>query len=233
MHSLNSRKQPQSVHGAGFTLIELLVVIAIISLLAAILFPVFARARENARRASCQSNEKQIALGLMQYVQDYDECFPQTASYSDTQDGVYENYWNNTVQPYVKSYQIMRCPSAPRAGGTAITVTNSNNPTYGLTSGTTGLYTSTDYPPRHLSAIADTARTWMLVESRESTTYYDSAGYGANSVDFGYPAITRPEANPGFMYTRHFDGSNVAFVDGHVKWIKSGQGDQWIWKGSY
>ena len=67
----------------GFTLIELLVVFAIIAILAAILFPVFARARENARRASCQSNLKQIGLGIMQYTQDYDEKMPRMFYYID------------------------------------------------------------------------------------------------------------------------------------------------------
>ena len=73
------RNLPDQKHRRGFTLIELLVVIAIISLLAAILFPVFSRARENARRSSCLSNLKQIGLGMMQYTQDYDERYPMGA----------------------------------------------------------------------------------------------------------------------------------------------------------
>ena len=91
----------------GFTLIELLVVIAIIAILAAILFPAFARARENARRASCQSNLKQIALGFAQYTQDYDERFPQRYDPTDA-----DNFgWAKVLQPYLKSDQIFQCPS--------------------------------------------------------------------------------------------------------------------------
>ena len=89
----------------GFTLIELLVVIAIIAILAAILFPVFARARENARRASCQSNLKQIGLGILQYTQDYDEKLPSRVNYDDRLN------WRDVIQPYVKSTQLFACPS--------------------------------------------------------------------------------------------------------------------------
>src|SRR5688572_18777417 len=92
-HPAQSRKQ-------GFTLIELLVVIAIIAILAAILFPVFARARENARRASCQSNLKQIGLGIAQYSQDYDEKL--TPCY-DSQTSASSLPWQSLIQPYVKS----------------------------------------------------------------------------------------------------------------------------------
>src|SRR5688572_26979345 len=90
----------------AFTLIELLVVIAIIALLAAILFPVFARARENARRASCQSQLKQIGLGIIQYTQDYDERMV----YDQIADGTLVSF-KGAIQPYTKSIQIFDCPS--------------------------------------------------------------------------------------------------------------------------
>lgn len=111
----------------GFTLIELLIVIAIIAIIAAILFPVFARARENARRASCQSNLKQIGLAIMQYTQDYDEQFPDgelwivgatLQSCLASQGPLYSTsrstqLWMNFILPYTKSTQIFYCPSMP------------------------------------------------------------------------------------------------------------------------
>jgi len=115
----------------GFTLIELLVVIAIIAILAAILFPVFAQAREKARASTCLSNEKQLTLGVMQYVQDYDECMPLSEFYTPstglwsgasvtTPSSVFGHtptrdcFWSNSIQPYLKNTQVMLCPSAAR-----------------------------------------------------------------------------------------------------------------------
>jgi len=90
----------------GFTLIELLVVIAIIAILAAILFPAFAKAREAARRSSCSSNLKQIGIAFMQYTQEYDETYPVDW------DG--KHGYKQTIQPYLKSADIWKCPSNPR-----------------------------------------------------------------------------------------------------------------------
>ena len=114
----------------AFTLIELLVVIAIIAILAAILFPVFVRARENARRSSCSSNLKQIGLGIMQYKSDNHEQFPQAYYYGD---GVSNNgltngvgygniQWSGLIQPYTKSYDVFKCPS-----GKGLPPTNASN----------------------------------------------------------------------------------------------------------
>ena len=140
MERIQEQMNAQIKKQKAFTLIELLVVITIISILAAILFPVFARARENARRSSCMSNMKQIGLGIMQYVQDYDEHYPlawygQTAdnsktSFTQTQAGMPGSYyktcgpdtctngegyfytWKDLIFPYVKSLQIFSCPSS-------------------------------------------------------------------------------------------------------------------------
>ena len=106
--------QPQRGFKA-FTLIELLVVIAIIAILAAILFPVFVRARENARRSSCQSNMKQIGLGLIQYTQDYDETQVAWSNGPNAYNSGSQTIawtWNDSIYPYVKSEQIFNCPSA-------------------------------------------------------------------------------------------------------------------------
>jgi prepilin-type N-terminal cleavage/methylation domain-containing protein/prepilin-type processing-associated H-X9-DG protein len=98
---------------SGFTLIELLVVIAIIAILAAILFPVFAQAREKARQTSCASNLKQLSLAAIMYVQDYDETFP-----TGLQQDWWDCTWYRLVTPYVKNVQVFRCPSDPLTGRT-------------------------------------------------------------------------------------------------------------------
>src|SRR5215216_995867 len=103
MQFIRNSRRKSGFTQKGFTLIELLVVIAIIAILAAILFPVFARARENARRSSCQSNVKQILLGVAQYTQDYDEKYPISFGGS--------LQWTQRIFSYVKSEQIFSCPS--------------------------------------------------------------------------------------------------------------------------
>jgi prepilin-type N-terminal cleavage/methylation domain-containing protein len=127
----------------GFTLIELLVVIAIIAILAAILFPVFAKAREKARQATCQSNEKQIGLAILQYVQDYDETFPVGApgAYaqgighrwtfgSTTMGGTGGVGWAGAISPYAKSTGVFHCPddsTSPASGSNKFPVSYALN----------------------------------------------------------------------------------------------------------
>ena len=118
-----SKSFSYSRNHSAFTLIELLVVIAIIAILAAILFPVFGRARENARRSSCQSNLKQIGLGMTQYTQDYDERMVPLrwfyASHSNMP-------WPSLIYPYVKSSQVFKCPSNTIAGNAIMSGSNKN-----------------------------------------------------------------------------------------------------------
>jgi prepilin-type N-terminal cleavage/methylation domain-containing protein/prepilin-type processing-associated H-X9-DG protein len=192
---------------SGFTLIELLVVIAIIGILAAILFPVFARARENARRASCQSNLKQICLGVFQYTQDYDERFPQNGGPAPctTYSGGFPQSWATTLQPYMKSTQVFVCPSDARNGTTASYGDNMLIGGYGNSGSTIQVFAINQ------SQLQAPAITILLFESSAA----------------GYNTIACHDFTNGFYndveYARHLEGSNWAFADGHVKWLKLSQ----------
>ena len=128
----------RTVGRQGFTLIELLVVIAIIAILAAILFPVFARARENARKSNCQSNLKQIGLALRSYSQDYDERYPCYRFFDNIPEVTYS--WRIALLPYVKNRGIFVCPSAPNLNGFALSTNDRSDCTADLVFLSSGYY---------------------------------------------------------------------------------------------
>lgn len=202
----------------GFTLIELLVTISIIAILAAILFPVFARARENARRASCMSNMKQLALSTLMYVQDYDSALPIDQAYAGV--SVFQ-----TLMPYIKNGQVRFCPSAPSYANPASTssyaqqygfamYSNSVATGYAVVAAQVGQSSGAGTPkPVLLDSIPHPSRTCMLGE-----TYYPYSTSYTNK-GWGFPYFYVGSGNA-LMRDRHLDGSNFAYLDGHAKWVK-------------
>ena len=192
----------------GFTLIELLVVIAIIAILAAILFPVFAKAREKARQSSCQSNCKQLALAVMQYVQDYDERTPNHCDNEGTAYG--DDCWGKAVQPYIKNTQVYICPS-----GQANTATAGN---YG--------WNIRGCDRRSLGQFAHPSETIMIADhmgAGETPAYGGGYIRSPNCCGAGNP-LTGLQFS--LISSRHNEGANVAFVDGHVKWYRGSANNQ-------
>jgi prepilin-type N-terminal cleavage/methylation domain-containing protein/prepilin-type processing-associated H-X9-DG protein len=215
----------KSLKKKGFTLIELLVVIAIISILAAILFPVFARARENARRSSCMSNLKQIGLGMMMYVQDYDEKYPLT----EFPLGAGWVQWTAVIQPYMQSKQVFICPSGasssfnnsmnmgsyganqnylPTSAGTPVSMASVNSPSGSFMIFDSGQYTiGTSYlltptSGAYIPGIGDLLGLSTTACPSRTATYYD-------------PLVSD------CMSGRHLGGINIAYADGHVKWLST------------
>jgi len=229
----------------GFTLIELLVVIAIIAILAAILFPVFARARENARKSSCQSNLKQLGLGLIQYTQDYDEQFPlyPTGNAWDANGGDYgaapyllaggvPATWDLAIQPYVKSMQLLVCPSdtfSPNFDLSAAGFGNSVKRSYGMPN---YLRVQGSVKGKSLSAVQSPSVTVMLAEVRGYSTNTGTLNTWMNCLTMGATdavggsnvrqIVQGSTANPGRGI--HLDTDNYLYVDGHVKALITVQG---------
>jgi prepilin-type N-terminal cleavage/methylation domain-containing protein/prepilin-type processing-associated H-X9-DG protein len=216
----------------AFTLIELLVVIAIIAILAAILFPVFARARENARRASCQSNLKQIALGMFMYKQDYDEKLPRNGgSYYPYYDDGVPYGWGDRLQPYLKSTQILQCPSesnGPVGGTTAFgdspVATSKGYDDYFMNTAASGIADASFNSPSLTILLGDSLSGNSANRSDGCAFAYADQSYlstgsacaTAQSYVTNFTNLAGTEASPG----RHLDGANYAFADGHVKWLK-------------
>jgi prepilin-type N-terminal cleavage/methylation domain-containing protein/prepilin-type processing-associated H-X9-DG protein len=190
----------------AFTLIELLVVVAIIGILAAILFPVFARARENARRASCQSNVKQILLGIMQYTQDHDERYMPMYTTSPSE------YWPQMVAPYLKSTQIYNCPSATGAPYSAIT---NLFPYYGINTQLFECNGVSTCSPKGipLSFVEKPSETVLMTDSEDLVNKKGNPRVNPQ----GFSTISAYNAPSCYPQYRHLDTTTVGFFDGHVK----------------
>ena len=226
----------------GFTLIELLVVIAIIAILAAILFPVFQKVRENARRASCQSNEKQLGLAFIQYSGDYDEKYP-----AGVTAGNYSIGWGGEIYSYVKSNGVYKCPDdvtqqAAGIGGTTL------YPVSYFYNGAITLYTGSA-----ISQLNAPANTVLLCEAvnnfgdivdldegiGKGNTIFSGAATGLGPLNntTNNAAIVNAKYATGYMngivlpidqgyygnvpLGRHTDNGNYLMADGHVKWLRS------------
>jgi prepilin-type N-terminal cleavage/methylation domain-containing protein/prepilin-type processing-associated H-X9-DG protein len=217
----------------GFTLIELLVVIAIIAILAAILFPVFGRARENARRTSCQNNLKQFGLAAMQYVQDHDGFYPRVSF--ETTDPAPTGLpkiagnrwiWQEVLFPYYKSLQVIYCPSNTTTKPTfGSNIDGSSSGNYGMNYH----IAPPSNPVVHEAKFTRPASTYMMVDSgtysigtasvlnKSGAAYHPGAGRSSSTACNGYSGAQLKDCKEG----RHFEGVNMAFADGHVKWLKS------------
>ena len=189
----------------GFTLIELLVVIAIIAILAAILFPVFAKAREKARQSSCLSNIKQIALGVLQYAQDYDERISRCGTLTP------RSYWSDYIQPYLKNTQVMVCPSR------ANTVAYSQNSAISYWGDTPPGNVTYPGVGRALGEVQSPAATFLILESINPLSYYPPGCY---SECLGFARATSTIKAGTWPAIVHNEGSNVAYFDGHAKWSR-------------
>jgi len=208
----------------GFTLIELLVVIAIIAILAAILFPVFARAREKARTSSCQNNLKQLAPAIAMYRADNDGTMP--PDYYQRPGTTYYIRWIHLIFPYVNNDQVFQCPSMPTSTDTAWA------PPYP----TSGPYSSYYYCHYYLAGkpetlVNDTVGTIMLMDGWFDATQTQDWNRGMFSSPSANATVMAAWVNGDWTDTpyvnreilinmrRHNNGICAAYYDGHVKWI--------------
>ena len=208
----------------GFTLIELLVVIAIIAILAAILFPVFARARENARKANCLSNLKQLGMGLMMYAQDHDEALPATYEWQIGGQNWPLMSWRAVSYAYVKNAGAHACPSDAQNSPDPSGLVSIPKVSYGanpdLMPGVRGAYDAS------MGQITNPAETIMIFDAWNAGNWCCDGNWKGGKCSptcfGGKPAGIR---NDGVDISRHMGGFNACMADGHAKWYKGGEAD--------
>ena len=188
----------------GFTLIELLIVIAIIGILAAILFPVFARARERARRASCQSNLKQLGLAARMYADDYDDH-----PFNGSGFGLEIHPWGDQLLPYIKNTDIFQCPTLGSPYGLY-----RSGPVNPDNSVIPGIEYRGSYFLNGLGIMNRTVSRYQY----PSQTLLMCDGPGGTTTNMFAVAVIDEAALQGYIDARHDNGCNIAFLDGHVKW---------------
>jgi prepilin-type N-terminal cleavage/methylation domain-containing protein/prepilin-type processing-associated H-X9-DG protein len=221
--------QYQRGRRSGFTLIELLVVIAIIAILAAILFPVFAQAREKARASSCLSNQKQISLAFSMYAQDYDETYPYPW-FEQT-----DQWWEDAVNGYIKATNrggILTCPSAPSAGFA-----------YSMNEALSGRSMAYTNQPADTILTADAVQAPRLRDKvnllNRANPWFVYTVVGQESLWVPAPNFKTGKGDPnatlvpdlpdedtdkaiGLARFRHNEGVNASFADGHTKYVRKG-----------
>ncbi|MBN1458017.1 MAG: prepilin-type N-terminal cleavage/methylation domain-containing protein [Armatimonadetes bacterium] len=199
----------------GFTLMELLVVIAIIGILASLLFPVYAQARESARKALCLSNVRQLTLAVMMYAADYDGRFPLSAYRPASGTGRPTDdspIWPAYIAPYVGNEDVFYCPDCPEGSRYVDTWKDRGLLSIGLNR---DLEDRTYNTPYHESVFSNPARTILLADSTPGATEAPTNGRG-----FQVTGDREPNTQSG-IGSRHAGGTNVGFVDGHAAWVRS------------
>jgi len=211
----------KTVRRQGFTLIELLVVIAIIAILAAILFPVFAKVREKARQTACASNMKQIDLALLEYVQDYNETYPSLGNNGGPQGFI---GWSMMLQPYIKNYNIFTCPSnkntntyfnsssgtSPAYPANGVVNDYGANYTYAQSPLNTpygGLFAYQTGPGVEVSQVKSPSNCIAIAEMANNSFYFQ--------VQLDVTSQAGAQYSP--LFAGHTGFSNYSFADGHVK----------------
>ena len=192
----------------GFTLIELLVVIAIIAILAAILFPVFAQAREKARQTQCTNNLKQIGTAVQMYSQDYDEMMPYLAYNGGNTLGV---HWFDSLTPYIKNAGVWRCPSANPSVRTSGLWANS--PSFAQRQ-VDYAWNENAAPGVSQAVCTHPADTFLLMDKGDAQCFTGWYGWVSRSQNT-FTGVSVPGP--------HNEGKVIGFADGHVKWLKSSQ----------